>query len=650
MLMAENLQNMMYAFIANVIDCCDETVIKSFINTTSNTVNVDSLLSNSLTKTSVIFQIIWNKLFKSTYPTKKDFAELLTRLGGLQTVMKSSQDINTKAILQACLDHEAFTILKMTSNMTQALQALEKQIPQLNPANLYEFMVAKWMHRFGATITPESNNIIRTFVHLQNAYIPELQYEYDDFKPVIEPFTQDEMKWMNEHERAQYTLYRNNRLLLHVVAHCIIVCHKVPPPKYFWEAIQQEKQHVSVVYVGACDNCEIGMLDHMMSKAIYEMLPKIARNVICINTPTDWQHPIDVLHKQNAIYVNLDEPCSYLKGEKLPDQFQFCLTNMFEYTDPLRHIYALPSGITAFRKQVFKWYISHSCPFKTSNVKDNIMLYAHFMSCYIHRIGKSISHIGKSNMCNSNPENVIVSIDTRFNILTLYAVLASYARIYDKHDWKMCIITSKSAIPQYKKALNKIIGVASTPIDIVDNSIINRAHYDLFHMELYNSILKDESIWELLQSLGFKRCLVVQDDGMLINDNNELSKYFDYDYVGAPWIDAIGNEYIKQHVNSEMVGNGGFSLRNIEKMITICKEFKQEKKHLFYHNINEIPEDVYFVQCLKKLGASLPPNVVAKNFAIEQVFEQSCSPLGYHKFWIYHPASIAWRVFLDFLS
>jgi hypothetical protein len=436
-----------------------------------------------------------------------------------------------------------------------------------------------------------------------------------------------------------------------MIAHFVIVCHKTPPPKYILHVIQQDiKVHVSVVYVDSPNNIKLGMKDHSLSKGVYDMLPGLMQNVICINTPTEWQHPCADSQNFNGIFINLDEPCAYLSGENIPKAFKFCLTNMHQYTNPLCHIYALPCEGTDFNKHIMKWYLSLNCPFRSSDVKDNTILYAHFLSYYIHSIEKDVMQLTKSELHNCvNSENAILAVDTRFNILTLYAVLSSYAQLQHKQKWKMCIATSKVAVPQYRKALHKILGVDNA-IDVFDVSIINHESHNMFHMELYNAILKDESFWGLLQEKGFKRCLIVQDDGLLMKDKGKLDTFLPYDYVGAPWLDTPGNEYIKQHVNPDMVGNGGFSLRIVDMMVKVCHEFKDEKKHLFYHNINEIPEDVYFVQCLKKLNACLPHNIVAKEFAIEQVYDHSVTPLGFHKFWLYHSAATSWCIFQRFMS
>jgi hypothetical protein len=82
------------------------------------------------------------------------------------------------------------------------------------------------------------------------------------------------------------------------------------------------------------------------------------------------------------------------------------------------------------------------------------------------------------------------------------------------------------------------------------------------------------------------------------------------------------------------VGNGGFSLRTISLMKKICTECVDEKNWLFFHNLNNIPEDVYFVKCVIDKGGKIPIFKQAICFASEEVIYDAC--LGFHKVWAYH--------------
>ena len=113
-----------------------------------------------------------------------------------------------------------------------------------------------------------------------------------------------------------------------------------------------------------------------------------------------------------------------------------------------------------------------------------------------------------------------------------------------------------------------------------------------------------------------------------------IEQFFDFDYIGAPWINAPGNEYLKEHVNTKMVGNGGFSMRSPRLMYDITQEYQKEKKTLFFHNINNIPEDVFFSKYCVVKNAALPTTEVASLFSSEEII--NTSSIGFHKVWCYH--------------
>ena len=56
-------------------------------------------------------------------------------------------------------------------------------------------------------------------------------------------------------------------------------------------------------------------------------------------------------------------------------------------------------------------------------------------------------------------------------------------------------------------------------------------------------------------------CLLINDDGFVINPELWDEKFLEYDYIGAPW---------KDYGQLNRVGNGGFSLRS-KKLIDFCK-------------------------------------------------------------------------------
>lgn len=71
-------------------------------------------------------------------------------------------------------------------------------------------------------------------------------------------------------------------------------------------------------------------------------------------------------------------------------------------------------------------------------------------------------------------------------------------------------------------------------------------------------------------------------------------------------------------------------------MIEICEKFIKEKTWLFYKNMTQIPEDVYFVYGLEKLGAKMPSYQEGSDFSSEEICNMSSK--GLHKLWSYHIA------------
>lgn len=130
------------------------------------------------------------------------------------------------------------------------------------------------------------------------------------------------------------------------------------------------------------------------------------------------------------------------------------------------------------------------------------------------------------------------------------------------------------------------------------------------------------SLWAYIET---DYCLIVQDDGWVLNGKNWRSEYYDYDYVGAPvqaamiddlyyplwgWLDKPGKVY--------QVQNGGFSLRS--------KRFLQApaKYGIMHETFNVEPfcnEDVqltcFLRDKLEDVGMKYAPSDLAKHFAIE---------------------------------
>ena len=132
--------------------------------------------------------------------------------------------------------------------------------------------------------------------------------------------------------------------------------------------------------------------------------------------------------------------------------------------------------------------------------------------------------------------------------------------------------------------------------------------------------------------------LIIQTDVLL--RRRIPAKFFEYDYVGAPWplipkADVLsGDDDILQgqprgmHSGLKAVGNGGFSLRRVEAMSALCVKYdwKEEAKRCLEMATwrkpcwlgvqEEVSRDnpaTYFTDEDVFLSARLPPDVLPYN-------------------------------------
>jgi hypothetical protein len=213
-------------------------------------------------------------------------------------------------------------------------------------------------------------------------------------------------------------------------------------------------------------------------------------------------------------------------------------------------------------------------------------------------------------------ENVILLVDNRQNEMSVLSCMFAMLNT----NWECIIYTSKASTDYYKNKLPNIT--------VLNHPLLEKK----FDIDIYNDILEDYDVWNYLREQGYTKALIIQDDGIIVKKG--ISRFLQYDYVGAPWQDSPDNEYIKKYINVGLVGNGGLSLRSIDKMMLVCEKYKAFKHELFYHNINRIPEDVFFVKYLIKENCIIPQNNEASFFSCEQIINPSA--IGFHKFWVYH--------------
>jgi hypothetical protein len=127
----------------------------------------------------------------------------------------------------------------------------------------------------------------------------------------------------------------------------------------------------------------------------------------------------------------------------------------------------------------------------------------------------------------------------------------------------------------------------------------------------YNNLLCSSTFWKKISDMRCKHSLIFQTDTVLLKA--DIDKYLNYDYVGAPWI--------QEWIPGISVGNGGLSLRNVDKMYIITKQHPRTRTWC--------NEDIYFSEKCLELKFNIPSKETAKQFSVETIFYES--PCGLHK-------------------
>lgn len=140
----------------------------------------------------------------------------------------------------------------------------------------------------------------------------------------------------------------------------------------------------------------------------------------------------------------------------------------------------------------------------------------------------------------------------------------------------------------------------------------------------YNRLMTSRELWSHFS--GEKVLIFQLDSG--IRYNNVL-RFMQYDYIGAPWNWMIAND------PRITVGNGGFSMRSPNWMMDVATSFS-------YSQQIDTAEDIFFARYLMNCDeAVLPSKSTAARFSVEHVpFED---PMAFHKAYDFHESALVER-------
>jgi hypothetical protein len=148
-------------------------------------------------------------------------------------------------------------------------------------------------------------------------------------------------------------------------------------------------------------------------------------------------------------------------------------------------------------------------------------------------------------------------------------------------------------------------------------------------------------IYNLSQHIDTDYCLLVQPDGFVINPDKWDDDWFNYDYIGALWMETP-TAYIDPWGKGHRVGNGGFSFRS-KKLLDVPKRayihFDVNWGDFYKHmDAKSTSEDgnicVHNRHIYEALGCKFAPIEVAARFSHERSLPetQGIIPFGFHFF------------------
>ena len=160
----------------------------------------------------------------------------------------------------------------------------------------------------------------------------------------------------------------------------------------------------------------------------------------------------------------------------------------------------------------------------------------------------------------------------------------------------------------------------------------------------YNELLLSALLYE--RFLNYDYILIHQTDALLFLDDLDAWMNLGYDYIGAPWPHGMslsltgGNAEIYGGSQFQaFVGNGGFSLRRVQRSISILEK---ARPLLDFWRTNRLNEDCFFAFAgLLTQDFTIPTVEIASRFSLELQPAQYVNanagkiPTGCHAWWKY---------------
>jgi hypothetical protein len=241
-------------------------------------------------------------------------------------------------------------------------------------------------------------------------------------------------------------------------------------------------------------------------------------------------------------------------------------------------------------------------------------LFAIFIICIIFIV--AITNTFRYNQKLLIKDRIIATINTTFypNIAVLVEFRAVDHLVTVVHNVNHHIPSSWPIQIFHGKANENFIKNSTLSPLISSGKIFLTLMNVIYEKNRTNELLTDPKFWQFVR--GEKILFFQIDSIMCSNSPHKITDFLQYDYIGAPW-DPSWFSFSK----TDLVGNGGFSLRSRNKTLALLALISYDRN---------LPEDVWYGLNLRRVNGSVAPVDVAKTFAVESVYYER--PLGVHRF------------------
>jgi len=200
----------------------------------------------------------------------------------------------------------------------------------------------------------------------------------------------------------------------------------------------------------------------------------------------------------------------------------------------------------------------------------------------------------KTSWCVQAKKLALVIVEPRAH-KWLAGVLYRMAEIYGGSEVGLYIFYGTKNLDYIKSYTGSWSGVNYMPLG-KDNLTIKQ----------YSHLLTSASFY---QNFSSQHILIFQTDTYIRRPIDEI--YFNYNWCGAAWM-----RHAFWVTRNNCCGNGGFSLRNVKRMIDICR----------LRGPTEQNEDIFFNRLLS--NSEYPTDTLQQQFSVEAVFHPD--PCGLH--------------------